>query len=488
MIFVLLNQFTANSIEEKGGVDSMASTSTVSSLPFRTEDVLNLMGYQVNPNRKSVYIKCPFCKSSNKPLNVDLRSSFYRCNKNPQHAGNILSFYADYFGMTNKEAYRDIIQKLNISDAAYTPPKPVEKVKEYEFDEEKSDKVFRRILARSYLSKKDFESLLKRGFSEEDIKRVGYKTLPERDGREIFEFTQSLGISDLSGVPGTFISKKGYWMLYHGKRGIIVPYHSFFNKIHGMQIRKHNDVLEYNDGKPEDKFYYLSSRYKQNGTAASQVAHYAGKFVEDDAGEHFDVSIGTLVLIEGGMKADLFYSLTGQQSMAIPGVHCINLLKKELPILKKFGLHTILIGYDMDRMLNINVLEALTKIEQLIKEYDISVKNLSWNTAYINNRGSANTLDTEKGFVFTPKSIKKAIEETGLDDILTRVQQCHRNRIYFALTNKEELSDENRSLFNLLKRTCEKYPQILHLECIFWELKLKGIDDYYAYKLKNIVP
>lgn len=462
-------------------------TSVISNYPFKTEDVLNLLGYSIDSNRASVDIQCPFCKSTKKKLNFDLRSSFYRCNKNPQHHGNILTFYANCLGISNKEAYREITEKLklNLNADMHTPLKPERKIKEYEFDAEKTNSVFQQIIAHSWLSSKNRKSLLDRGFSNEDINRLGYKTLPERNGKEICKFTESLGIKDLSGVPGTFISKKGTWMLYHGKRGIIVPYHSFFNKLHGIQIRKDNDVL---DDENDNKFYYLSSRYMHGGTSASQVAHYAGKFIKEDSGqEHLYIPNGILVLTEGGMKADLFYCLTGQPCMAIPGVHCLDLLEKELPILKKY-VKEILIAYDMDRLMNINVLEALCKIEKKIKAHGLLAKNLAWSTSFKNHKNETSALDVEHSFVFTPNSLLKAKSGNWLDDILIRATQCNRNRIYFALTGRDELSAENSTLYDELKRACKKHPKILHTECIFWELKLKGIDDYYAFKQKNIIP
>ena len=87
--------------------------------PFSTAEVLALLGYFVDPNRSGVYIQCPFCKSRNKPLHFELTTSRYRCNKNPNHYGNILTFYRDLEGCeNNKEAYKEILDRLNIYDVS----------------------------------------------------------------------------------------------------------------------------------------------------------------------------------------------------------------------------------------------------------------------------------------------------------------------------------------------------------------------------------
>lgn len=460
------------------------------SFPFNSAEVLGLLGYSTG-NKNSVYIKCPFCRSKNKPLNINLENGVYRCNKNPEHHGNILTFYRDLMGMAdNKTAYADICEKLKI-----TGRKPITSsdktnqtlYKDHSLDIKKTDMVYRRLLQKSYLSAKNKQNLLERGFTEEDLLKLQYKTLPKRNGKEIYEFVKSLSISDLSDVPGFFLSAHNAWMLFHGKPGSMVPYHSFNNKIHGMSIRKDDDEREIDeDGILENKFYYLSSRHFKCGTKANQCFHYAGEFIKDNNGnEKLNVPNGILVFTEGGMKADLFYCLTKQPAMASPGVNCLKILEKELPLLKENGIHTILMGYDMDRVLNINVLEALENVIKLIRSYGITCRNLQWETEYLTQAGDKGTLNVDKTFIFTVETYDNAMQQDTLEKTVERVKNCGRTRIMFALQGKEEDTEDNYKKYRYLSDICKNYNFI---ECskIYWKLNLKGIDNLYAYKMKGI--
>lgn len=457
--------------------------------PFTTAEVLSLLGYTIDSYKSGVYIQCPFCRSKNKPLHFELMTSKYRCNKNPEHYGNILTFYREIEGCKdNKEAYKEILKRLNINDVSNTREVILPKTnKEIQQDLDKSNRVYQQLLAKSYLSKSNREDLLNRGFSDVDIQRVGYKTLPQRNGKEIYEFTKSLDLKDPAGVPGFFLTKRDYWILYHGKSGIMIPYLSFFGKVQAIQIRKDESVREFNPetGEKEHKFYYLSSRYKKCGTPARQVVHYAGQFLKKDGGRTLQVSNGILVYLEGAMKGDLFYSLTGQPAMCFPGVNCLEVLKQELPVLKEQGIHTLLNGYDMDFIYNINVLEASLKTEKLILDHGFNYQRLTWDTTYIDSQGKENKLNINTMFVFTVQTLIKAIEEDNLSLILKRAKVCKRTRIMFALKDQSELTQKNQKLNSILRQKCK---ELGFIECktIFWHLRRKGIDDYYAFKLKGI--
>lgn len=461
-----------------------------SGFPFRTEDVLALLGYACAGNRSSVYIRCPFCHSKNKPLNFDLATSKYRCNKNPDHHGNILTFYRDLEGCDDsKEAYREICERLRIDAHAYTPKTPdqdPEKNVDLPYDIVRTDQAYRKILAKSYLSSKNRKELNRRGFTDENLDSLSYKTLPERDGLEIFQFVKELSIENPSGIPGFYRSKKGAWMFAHGKRGVIVPYRDFYGRIQGAQVRKDDDVRKMVDGQLENKYSFISARYKRDGGAAVQFAHYTGEFrTQEDGSKKLYVPSGTLVMTEGGMKIDLFRCLTKQPGMGLPGVNCETVLERELPIIKENGIHTIYMGFDMDRMMNINVAAALPKIEAAIKRHGLNCKYLQWDTEYLTIKKEQKRLQTETMFVFTPETIDKNLEDGILDQTLQRAFDLNKRRIMFALKSEECATEENAKRYKALKKACDRFGFI---ECtpIYWNLKHKGIDDYYAYKLKGI--
>ena len=140
----------------------------------------------------------------------------------------------------------------------------------------------------------------------------------------------------------------------------------------------------------------------------------------------------------------------------------------------------------MDFIYNINVLEASLKNEQIIIEHGFKHKRLTWNTAYLDGNGNKKNLNVDTMFVFTTQTLKKALKEKNLIQTLERVQKSKRSRIMFALKNKKEINEENHRLFSILKKECEKLG-FFDCQTILWNLQLKGIDNYYAYKLKGIV-
>lgn len=461
----------------------------MSGFPFRTEDVLALLGYSVG-NRSSVYIQCPFCHSRNKPLNFVLETSQYRCNKNPDHHGNILTFYRDLEGCSdNKEAYREICKRLNIDAHTYVSHESVEvpeKNVDLPYDIVRTDQAYRKILTKSYLSSKNRKELNARGFSDADLEMLSYKTLPERDGLEIYQFVQELSIDNPSGIPGFYRSKKGSWMFAHGKRGVMIPYRDFYGRIQGAQVRKDDDVRQMIDGKLENKYSFISARYRREGGAAVQFAHYSGEFrVQDDGTKKLYTPNGSLVMTEGGMKIDLFRCLTKQPGIGLPGVNCENVLKRELPIIKENGIHTIYMGFDMDRMTNINVAAALVKIEAAIKEHGLCCKHLQWDTEYLTMKKEQRKLNPATMFVFTPETLANNMADEILEKTLQSAFDLNKHRIMFAIRDEREATKENADRYKTLKKVCDRFG---FLECtpIYWNLKHKGIDDFYAYKLKNI--
>ena len=56
----------------------------------------------------------------------------------------------------------------------------------------------------------------------------------------------------------------------------------------------------------------------------------------------------------------------------------------------------------------------------------------------------------------------------------------------FALKDKSENTSENHKLFEVLEKECQNMKCFIEVTPIYWQLKHKGIDDLYAWKLKGI--
>lgn len=470
------------------------------SLPFETEDALRYLGIEMPKNR---YMRCPFCNSrKGKPLNWNYEKAVYRCNKNPMHNGNILTFTVEYtqlMGIPNapkdtKEAYKYLLNGLNMGDAPLPkyngPDKDVSNSKPLDVD--KTNLVYSRVLNKLSLSTRHKENLLSRGFTDDEISLLGYKSLENMTYTEIFDFIKSLGIDDFSGVPWFYTTDKGFWNFTIWKKGIIQKYLDYQGRIQMLQVRIDDEERASEDD--IGKCYYLSSRpykengktKKKNGTAAKQCVHFACDFIElPDGKKMIDIKNGVMTLTEGAMKGDLYHAITGMPTIAVPGVHCIEALKEVLPKLKELGVYRIRLGYDMDRVMNINVLEALYKMKTLIEEYGIECSHVEWSIEYINFDGTHEQMDAEKTFIFSSDTFKRALEEEKVKEILERAKKLGINDIFFAYSNKEE-AIPNKNLYSMLVQNANGLD--INLKPVFWKLNLKGIDDLYAYEVRNIYP
>ncbi len=454
-----------------------------------SREIARLCGYDPG-NKEEIYIRCPYCHSKNKALNINLKKGVFRCNKCNIH-GSVVQFYADQNGIADtKDAYVDLLNKVGTSQTLTPNSVKYDNSAEEEtsVNEERANRVYSKMLSMRSLSKSQKKAMLNRGFSEEDLVRLQYGCVVDMSTPilEIGNFIKSLDEKSFEGVPNFYVSKKGNWWMMTGKRGIMVPYRSMYNKIRCIQVRKDDDVREMVDGVLEHKCYYLSSANRNHGTKACQNVHYAGKFKTfADGSQQLVIKNGTLLLTEGAMKGDLFYCLTGQTCMAIPGVHCLKALKKDLPDLIKLGLKQILIAYDMDKLLNIHVLSALVEIQKLIESYGIEVSVVNWSTAIVKFDGSKGKLDADKTFIYNLKTFNNDQKQQMLDQTIKESASLGRAKICFAYKNREEALTHKEESF-VVEELAKKYN--LSFERIFWDLNLKGIDDYYAYHIKGIMP
>ena len=473
--------------------------------PFTPAEVLSLMGYSVQANRASVYLQCPWCMSKNKPLNVNLSNGMYRCNKNDEHKGNVLSFYAKINNLDNKEAYHEICERLRVFDThIQRAPVIVPEKKFCEIDFEKTNKVLKQFHRVFKLSEKHRNDLLKRGFSEEAIEKYQFCSLPEMDRFEATKVTLKIGFSDYAGVSGFYMNKKNTcWMISSESSGIMVPYRNFYGALTGEQIRRDEEKRKVFNGVKQPKYVWFTSVGKNHGTKGKQLCNYNGTFSKKANGEYsFDVP-ETLVLIEGAMKGDLFYDLTSQPNIDIPGVNCLEILKEELPRLKERGLKTILGGFDMDRMMNVHVMSALYKIAKYVQSYGIEFRNIQWDATYRTMSGEEKLLNSNTMFVFTPETLATIFDQESeydknhpgskkyethelLKQTLLKCKECNHTRIMYALKDKTENTVENHKLFEILERECQNMKCFIEVTPIYWQLKHKGIDDLYAWKLKGI--
>ncbi len=346
-------------------------------------DVLTLLNVKYNPAKEEQLITCPFCGGNRFGMNIKKGTGHcFKCNATADSA----SYYAAATGLSINEARDDIRQRLNIPDENGNLPERkvfVEPQQEEIAPVEVRNATYRAFLDELILNQKNYDHLLARGFSSDDIIAKGYKTYPSIKDASFEDICRRIITKGhtLEGVPGFFKNSKDEWTFPRYTQGILIPQINIHNQIEGFQIRKDDDLRRTNDnGELEAKCVWFSSKGKNHGAAAHTSVHLSTDFIfNKEKGLYEPILHGDKVtLTEGAMKADLCSCLLGGRAsvIAVQGVYAQTPLKETLINLKKYGLKTVNLAFDMDYLVNPNVKDAMISVRKLIKELGFNIDNL----------------------------------------------------------------------------------------------------------------
>lgn len=177
----------------------------------------------------TIYVKCPFCYSKNGDMKLNVSNNSYIC-KHCEEKGYAIGLYAKLKYMSNKEAFKELILQEPESDFKYTPI-----INNNRKSDEELDNVYRKLLSNLKLEDKHYKELLSYGFTNDDIKSIGFKTIPLNENRKI-EICNKI-IKDgyeLQGTPGFYQNANFKWT-FKSHSGIFVPVISN-NTIIGLRI------------------------------------------------------------------------------------------------------------------------------------------------------------------------------------------------------------------------------------------------------------
>ncbi len=476
---------------------------------YSMSQVLNILaqdyGYtQFNTPLRGTEVRCrcPKCagKKIEKNFGINLDSEIYNCFSCGFSGRFSTNLYADLLGIDRAEANKEIMGRLGITkDQAY--PKRERKAQEvrdvietdaaYEAPIEIKDKVNRQLLRCLKLSERHLNDMLDRGLTEREVSELGYKTFPGDDMKTVWGILDSYKEKGLNpdGVAGHFLTpKKAQWMINYPKKDVImVKYMTFDNKLSGFQERRNNE-----DVKPgEEKYYWFTSNGKNHGSKPSHMVHYACDFEKNEKGEFqpklFAGKSGRkyMCITEGAMKADIAHMISGKPFIAVPGVGILKGLEKDLPRLKELGVTDFIICYDTDQIMNINVLKNQEKLEKMLYDAGFKVQNGTiWDLVYEKVDGTKAKFDTAEDFVFTRKTLTKAIENELLGSVLDDVKKLGRNSLYFAVS--DTFSKEDRELYSVLLSKA-KTAKFASCKYVKYKITYKGVDDFYAGAKRNVV-
>lgn len=312
--------------------------------------------------REEVEASCPFCGDhgvGKYHLSLNTVTDQYRCNLCGAK-GNSVTMYAQLMGVSTKEAYRALKEEGKVYPMPQQPtPQNTER---QPLTLEQRHLMYSDMLEHLTLLPKHEDNLLERGLSPARIQRNQYRSMPETEqGRRLIAaLLRSCG-HELFGLPG-FRTYYGEWTL-SGPNGFLIPVRDKNGLIQGLKVRL-------DDGTPDRKYRWLSSRGLPGGTRSYSWVHVTG-----------DVTKKRTFLTEGPLKGDVA-SFLAQDALfvCIGGVNAIHGLKDTLVDL---GVTEVVEAMDMDQMTNERVRKAILAIRQEVQSIrGIKYSKYTWNPAY----------------------------------------------------------------------------------------------------------
>lgn len=343
---------------------------------YHMTDILPLLSIPQPPYGKVSYnIACPICEygrpDKDGHLNINLKKDVYRCPKCGQFHGGVFDLYAYYENIPRDDVLEAVQARLGggrympRGKASDTPrgkgakalPPPPDVPQATLADIDVRDRVYRALLEKLSLASDHLDNLHGRGLSDEAIARLQYRTTPVVGFHAITSALMKEGY-DLFGVPGFYRGEDGRWTMSIYWRGIIIPCRDHLGRIQRLHARL--------DHAKRNKFRPFSSTDKLDGCTAENWCHLAGPVR------------GSILLIEGYMKADIVHHLTGQTVLAIPGVTSLLHLEVTLKELIGLGVKHIMTCFDMDYLKNWHVSDAYSNLLELLGGLDITFGTYLW--------------------------------------------------------------------------------------------------------------
>lgn len=337
--------------------------------------VCEQLGFPIQLNNKrSFNVDCPFC-GRQKKLNVNIEKNTFRCPACDAHGG-MLALYQQICGLEStkearKELYRiyngdisvnrDIIKKHKKTIEDLPPLCAATELKT-------RSATYVALLDNCSLSQRHQTALMKRGLSEEAIKKGQYRSVPQVGRISLARKLETMGY-EWKGVPGFSRNEKGHVQITENQSGIFIPIRMRDGKISGMQIR-------FDNSKNGRRYIWFTSNNLNEGCSVTGIEqiHYVG----------FSEEIPKLIgITEGPLKADVAHHLLGIPFIAITGVSNTSQLESNLTELKALGVKEIHEFFDMDYFTKPTVKTAVDKAHDIICSVGFDkVLRRRWNENY----------------------------------------------------------------------------------------------------------
>lgn len=234
-------------------------------------------------------------------------------------------------------------------------------------NEDTRNRVYRLLLGQLTLTPDHHAALVRRGLSEEEIRRNEYRTWPAQGRARITKtLLEQVDETTLHAIPGAYVrtEKDRSWWCLAGSPGLLVPIRNATGQIVALKVRADDDDPE------RAKYSYVSSR-NYGGPSPSALIHVP---LHDDAMETTTVRV-----TEGELKADVAQNRTGILTVSVPGVSNWRLV---VPVLRSLNAEIVRIAFDADSCTNPNVARALQRTHEELTRQGWTVHVETWPAAW----------------------------------------------------------------------------------------------------------
>lgn len=357
-----------------------------SEFPFTIMDVASLLRLNIRRRGCSrvVYADCPFCGDRRGKMGLYLNLNTWRC-WHCGESGGMLPLYGRIHGISNSEAYREIIDELALNgfgpdplpSSAYQGKRASSKdVPSDKAPDEEIHRTLTALLSLLTLTPAHREHLrTARGLTDGEIDGFGFKsTPPSLMCRTLTQRLIQQGCR-VQGVPGFYVNDYGKWTVkfYTRTAGILIPQRGVDGRLHGLQIRLDHPIRDENDppDKQGTKYLPLTSTGKDRGVSSGCPIHFVG-----------DPHARVVYVTEGALKADIAHALTGRTFAATVGAGNTNGLDELFAFLYRNGTEEIIEAEDMDKYRSAEVHRGAAEVCRLARKNGMACRSLSWNPNY----------------------------------------------------------------------------------------------------------